>query len=391
MASNTDPVGAQQVQDHLRYRLQRLVTSSSWDNRNDLKLRVLKLIFSFMVRENERILEESRDVPSLRLGRSLSIGRTRAGRDLAPRRVSKWSETLNEIGRMPGNRLLPLMKLMLLENMQQSGQQGVGGAGHGIPLTPPTTPGQISSAPPQTGSLEVQAAAQAVNASLLNDLLGLNEGARGQQPSGSHRSSSPAPSSVAPGDDPFVSLAEGRSEASYGPQQQHLQQQYSREGVAPQMQRLSLDRGGSGSGHLRASSPTVSHSSSSVMTAPPGVQTPPTGYGMHPATAISTGAVGHFGAPTTQMGGSYNNGSGTASGPYRQASGSYNGGGSLPPSSPGHLQRMGSGGVGYPTYSTPPNTYNNMGWGVDVSKMTPPQAHSYDPNFDAASPYLVRN
>ena len=333
-----------------------------------------------MVRENERILEESRDQPSLRLGRSLSIGRTRAGRDLVPRRVSKWAETLDEIGRMPGNRLLPLMKLLLLEDMQ--GKQHIGGGG-APGIATPRTPGQIASAPPQTGSPEVQAAAQAMNASLLNDLLGLNEGALGQMGT-SRRSSSPAPSSVTPSDDPFVNATETRSEGSYG----GIQQQYSGEGVASQMQRLSLERSGSGSGHLRAPSPTVSHSSSSVMTAPPGVQTPPTGishvgYPMHSANAIPTGASEHFGGLS---GGSYNtNGAGGAgSNMNRPVSGSYTGGShSVPPSSPGYLQRMGSG--GYPVYSTPPGTGS---WGVDVSKMTPP--NSYEPHFDASSPYLVR-
>lgn len=51
------------------------------------------------VRENERLLEEGRDVPSLKLalGRSLSIGR-RGSRDLGPRRHSKWQDALSEVG-----------------------------------------------------------------------------------------------------------------------------------------------------------------------------------------------------------------------------------------------------------------------------------------------------
>lgn len=48
--NGTDPAGAEQVQDVLRYRLTRLLVGDTWDARPALKLRVLQLIFSFMVR-----------------------------------------------------------------------------------------------------------------------------------------------------------------------------------------------------------------------------------------------------------------------------------------------------------------------------------------------------
>jgi hypothetical protein len=343
-----------------------------------------------MVKDNERLLEEARGVPSLKLGRSLSIGRSRGPRDLGPAKVSKWSEAIDEIGRLPGSKLVPLMKMLLMDNMQmhstlqQGGATGVAGGEEGHPATP----NRDSASAVGKGSPEVQA----MNASLLNDLLGLSIGGGGEggqgvvggggggdsrqqqdRTTGSRRSSSPAPSSVAPSDDPFAaSMGEARSEASYG---------------------AGGGGGGGGGGEERAtqrmpisSSALGPRSSSGTMsmsyTPPPGIPTPPSS-GYYPAAAIPTGASGHFG--------SRSNGS------------------SLPPSSPAyhqqqmmlqhqynqqqqvqmqmqqqpyHMQRMGSGGMYHPgqqpMYSTPPPS-GNM------------NVYNTSDNFDAASPYLVRS
>lgn len=417
--TNTDPIGGQQVQDHLRYRLTRLVTGSAWDAHIELKLRVLQLIFSFMVKDNERLLEEARGVPSLKLGRTLSIGRGRGSRDLGPAKVSKWSEAIDEIGRLPGSKLVPLMKLLLADNMQMhtgrvlgsgaaAGSAGGTAAEESFPATPNRDSAAVGPHTGGTGSPEVQA----MNASLLNDLLGLsiNESqsvggtnSRKQQDpaTGSRRSSSPAPSSVAPSDDPLAaSMGEARSEASYGAVN------FGGAGVGAggsdermtMQQRMTMMSSGLGP---RSSSGSMSHTS----VPPPGIPTPPSS-GYYPAAAVPTGATGHFGGP------------GRSSSAQHQVYGSQNGG-SLPPSSPAYhqqqmmhqhqyhqqplqmeqhqqpyhqhqqpyqMQRMGSGGgggsmqqPGYAAYSTPPagntNVYNTVG----LSK------------FDAASPYLVRS
>lgn len=410
--TNTDPIGGQQVQDHLRYRLTRLVTGSAWDAHIELKLHVLRLIFSFMVKENERLLEEARGVPSLKLGRTLSIGRGRGSRDLGPAKVSKWSEAIDEIGRLPGSKLVPLMKLLLADNMQMhtgrvlgSGTAAAGGAGAGAEEGFPATPNKDSaSVGPHTGgkgSPEVQA----MNASLLNDLLGLsiNENQSGggtdsrqqQDPAtGSRRSSSPAPSSVAPSDDPFAaSMGEARSEASYGAGNLGGVGVGGGDERMMMQQRMPMMSSGLGP---RSSSGTMSHTSAP----PPGIPTPPSS-GYYPAAAIPTGATGHFGGP----------GGRSSSSAPQQAYGSQNGG-SLPPSSPAYhqqqmmhqhqyhqqqmqmqqhqhqhqqpyqMQRMGSGGggnmqqPGYAMYSTPPHGNNNV---YNTGEMS---------NFDAASPYL---
>lgn len=102
------------VQDVLRYRLTRLVTGDSWDDYPEMKLRLMKLIFSFMVRENARLQEEAKEVPNLKLGtsRAISLGRARS-RDLGPQRESKWAESFAEMGRVPGQKLVVLLKMML--------------------------------------------------------------------------------------------------------------------------------------------------------------------------------------------------------------------------------------------------------------------------------------
>jgi len=368
-----------------------------------------------MVKENERLYEEARGVPSLKLGRTLSIGRGRGSRDLGPAKVSKWSEAIDEIGRLPGSKLVALMKLLLADNMQMHTGRVLGnGAAGGTTREEsfPATPNRDSAAVgPHTrgkGSPEVQA----MNASLLNDLLGLsiNEGqsvgdtnSRKQQDpaTGSRRSSSPAPSSVAPSDDPFsASIGEARSEASYGAGNLGASGAGGSDERMTMQQRMSIVSPGLGP---RSSSGTMSHTSAP----PPGIPTPPSS-GYYPAAAIPTGATGHFGGP------------GRSSSAQQQASNSQNGS-SLPPSSPAshqqqmmhqhqyhqqqmqmqqqqqqqpyqqhqrqyQIQRMGSSGgggnmqqPGYAMYSTPPagNTYV-----CNTGDM---------PEFDAASPYLVRS
>jgi hypothetical protein len=199
VSNGTDCEGGQLVEDVLRYRLIRLVTGDTWDARPEFKLRVLKLIFVFMVRDNERLVEEGRDVPSLKLGRTLSLGRGRSPRDLGPRRVSKWADTLSEVGRMPGNKLLPLVKLLLVENVQIKGLLNEGQK---------TAVDKAKEAEKKQGE---------AGPSLLNDLLGIpNEsGVEGNSPAApqSHRSSSCTPSTGEQLDDPFAVLAEGRSES----------------------------------------------------------------------------------------------------------------------------------------------------------------------------------
>ncbi len=403
--TNTDPVGGQQVQDHLRYRLTRLVTGSAWDAHIDLKLRVLQLIFFFMVKDNERLLEEARGVPSLKLGRTLSIGRGR-GRDLGPSKVSKWSEAIDEIGRLPGTKLVPLMKMLLMDNIQMhSGRvssshfslaAGAGGGGGGgaagaarVEEGLPATPSRDTAVGPHAagkGSPEVEA----MNASLLNDLLGLsiNEGtavgggarsgadSRQQQDptTGSRRSSSPTPSSVAPSDDPFAaSMGETRSEASYGG---GVGGGGGEERVMMMQQRIPVSLG------PRSSSGTVSTTHT-----PPGILTPPAS-GYYPAAAISTGAPGHFGGRSSSAQQQHQH----QHHMYGHFGGSQSGS-ILPPSSPAaaayHQQQMmhqqqyhqqqqmqmhcQQPYQQHPMYSNPPTNVYNSG-----------------DNFDAASPYLVR-
>lgn len=199
ISNGTDPEGGQLVEDILRYRLIRLVTGDTWDARPEFKLRVLKLIFVFMVKDNERLVEEGRDVPSLKLGRTLSLGRGRSPRDLGPRRVSKWADTLAEVGRMPGSKLLPLVKLLLVENVQIKGL--------------------INEGRKTAADKAKEEKKQADGPSLLNDLLSIpaESGTEDKDNASaaplSHRSSSCTPSTGEQADDPFAILAEGRSDS----------------------------------------------------------------------------------------------------------------------------------------------------------------------------------
>lgn len=230
----TDIEGGQLVEDVLRYRLIRLVTGDTWDKSPELKLRVLKLIFDFMIRDNERLLEEGRDVPNLILTRSVSIGRGRT--NLGPRRVSKWADAVAEIGRMQSFKMLPLLKLLLLENMQLSAEATT--TKGAAPGTPSRVPGAVAA----PGSSEKQSSAQSPSQALI-DLLGVDDrAAEANVPAMSRRSSSPAPSSNEPSDDPFASLArESRPDAAFGDSEYSVP----RAGIDSQFQNMSI--GGPGS------------------------------------------------------------------------------------------------------------------------------------------------
>ena len=146
------------VREILRYRLTRLVTGDLWDATPGLKLRVLKLIFALMVQEKERLVADMGDTPTLRLSRSRSLGRRTKNDGLQAPRTSRWQESVDEVGKMPGNKILPLMKLLLMESMQRGGSPGAPS-----PLkasVQPPTPEQVS--PPVT-----------VGDPTIQDLLGL--------------------------------------------------------------------------------------------------------------------------------------------------------------------------------------------------------------------------
>ncbi|KAL4436723.1 hypothetical protein ABPG75_003862 [Micractinium tetrahymenae] len=115
------------VQEALRYRLTRLVTGDQWEGSPKLKLRVLKLMFSFMARENEKLLAAGPRTfappAAAGAGRGSRLGRSASGRRVAlaaPAPCSRWGEAINEMAKMPGARMLPLLKLCLLENLQLS-------------------------------------------------------------------------------------------------------------------------------------------------------------------------------------------------------------------------------------------------------------------------------
>ncbi|GAB4823567.1 hypothetical protein N2152v2_010613 [Parachlorella kessleri] len=229
---------AAQVQAILRYRLTRLVTGEAWDARPSLKLRTLQLMFGALVREKEAQRRQQEGgggaweggQPPLRLGRTRSFGRQRslggsgAGQAVRP----KWQEAVDEVGKMQGAKLLPLMKLLLIENHQLAAGIPTGAAAaaageEALPHSPnkgypqagavtkspsvasPRTPEQVPPLPQH---------AQQGRMPNLDDLLGLNQlpapeagaGGRSLQRSSTNTSSS----STAPRDDPFAGLAGDR-------------------------------------------------------------------------------------------------------------------------------------------------------------------------------------
>jgi len=348
----TDPHGGQMVQDVLRYRLSRLVTSDTWESQPELRLRVLKLMFSFMAREreNDRFMGEGRDPsPSLKLGRGLSLGRTRS-RDIVPSlKSSKWSDAISEVGRMSGMKLLPLMKLLLLENLQlkacQTGNSEIPGTPAGLnnnnaSLVPAQSPSE-SEGPVSPGPV------------LVDDLLGLNLEPTAEVDSEvpSQRSSSPSRSSVGVGEDPFAGMAETRRHSVPRVQQGYPTTTYSQTGT-----------------HTPSNASVSYTGSAAVMD----VQTPhlypyasshPNNESFVPSTSsIPIGISGHFG----QFAGGH---------------GSF--AGSLALASPNHYT---SGSLQFPgsAPTTGPELYRQTSGNDAVAHPS-----SFEANFDAASPHLV--
>jgi hypothetical protein len=69
--------------------------------------------------------------------------------------VNRWGDAINELGKMPGPRMLPLLKLAMLENLELS--QAAGSAATAPPPAEPTPPTSaaasehVSAAPPPVG------------------------------------------------------------------------------------------------------------------------------------------------------------------------------------------------------------------------------------------------
>lgn len=121
-----------------------------------------------------------------------------------------------QVGRMQGAKLLPIVKLLLMENMQLADAAGASAVSESAPQEgSPATPGKLSPTqqPSESSGAPFPAGAPPAN---LDDLLGLNVGfSEPGDEAPSRRSSSPAVST--PGDDPFAALAEGRHANSYFP------------------------------------------------------------------------------------------------------------------------------------------------------------------------------
>ncbi|KAI3426022.1 hypothetical protein D9Q98_007990 [Chlorella vulgaris] len=188
-----DREAALQVQDALRYRMTRLVTGDAWDTRPLLKVRVLKLMFGFSARDNMRLLSGSRGLGIEGVERRVGVPRQsrQAGNggeqrveqsscsEAASRQEShphifgrrgsgaaaaaaaaagplnRWGDAINELGKMPGPRMLPLLKLAMLENLELS--QAAGSAATAPPPAEPTPPTSaaasehVSAVPPPAG------------------------------------------------------------------------------------------------------------------------------------------------------------------------------------------------------------------------------------------------
>ncbi|KAL4858157.1 hypothetical protein ACK3TF_001650 [Chlorella vulgaris] len=171
-----DREAALQVQDALRYRMTRLVTGDAWDTRPLLKVRVLKLMFGFSARDNMRLLSGSRGLGIEGVERRVGVprqsrqagiggeqrvdfGRRGSGAAAAAAAaagpLNRWGDAINELGKMPGPRMLPLLKLAMLENLELS--QAAGSAATAPPPAEPTPPTSaaasehVSAAPPPAG------------------------------------------------------------------------------------------------------------------------------------------------------------------------------------------------------------------------------------------------
>lgn len=121
--SNTDPIGGKAVGGLLRYRLLRMIVGDTFDDRSDLKLRFLKLIFNFAVQETRSgrsIQYYDQTSGSMSRTRSFGLVRTRSGRDTTLESQLTWTAALDEVGKMQGQKMLPLVKSLLLENAKLS-------------------------------------------------------------------------------------------------------------------------------------------------------------------------------------------------------------------------------------------------------------------------------
>jgi hypothetical protein len=150
---------AANVRDLLRYRLSRLVTGDLWDATPNLKLKVLKIMFALMLQEKERLMVESaQQGPILRLksggsgglgiatglgggggsgsgsGGKVMLGRSKSANLGHTTKSSKWQESLDEVSKMPGGKMMQLVKLLLMEQQHQHnngyGYYGEGERGH---------------------------------------------------------------------------------------------------------------------------------------------------------------------------------------------------------------------------------------------------------------------
>jgi hypothetical protein len=84
------------------------------------------MAFELMIKEDEAIVEESASATPVKLSRP-QLGRALSGlgalsrnrpREIGGRRQPRWREALAEIAKTPGQRLMPMMNLLLMEDFQ---------------------------------------------------------------------------------------------------------------------------------------------------------------------------------------------------------------------------------------------------------------------------------
>lgn len=128
--------------------------------------------FRFMVRDNERIeartrgLEGEVEAPPILIMRQSSFGRRAMAAATAPTH-SKWQEGINELSRMPGGRMLPLLKLALLENLQLSGGSAAAAGAAGAPTAATT----VASAAPAAGDASAGTASTVASGGSYNGIV----------------------------------------------------------------------------------------------------------------------------------------------------------------------------------------------------------------------------
>ena len=125
-----------------------------------------------MVRDNERIAARTRglegevEAPPIRIMRQSSFGRRAMAAATAPTH-SKWQEAINELSRMPGGRMLPLLKLALLENLQLSGGSAAAAGAAGAPTAATT----VASAAPAAGDASAGTASTVASGGSYNGIV----------------------------------------------------------------------------------------------------------------------------------------------------------------------------------------------------------------------------